>query len=60
MTHNPIMQDDGQFHELSDLLHELEPEPCRLVGHFCAEPTHWTDGIRHRVGGVVCSPGGPA
>lgn len=24
MTKNPVMQDDGQFHELADLLHEAE------------------------------------
>lgn len=24
MTKNPVMQDDGQFHELADLLHEQE------------------------------------
>ena len=24
-------------------------KPCRMIGHFCIEPTHWTVGYRHTV-----------
>lgn len=30
-------------------------KPCKLIGRFCWEPTHWP-GPQHEVAGVPCSP----
>lgn len=31
---------------------------CRLIGRFCAEPSHWPKGLhRHAIAGVPCHPG---
>lgn len=43
MTRNPIMQDDGQFHELVDLLHEAcNPKfSHRTLCKYCGEVDLW-------------------